>query len=349
MSVHVSSLVWKTTLRTTDKIIMLKLADVANDDGSRVFPSVETIARECGCSDRTVQRTLKRFVDELGILEVVAFAKGGRGHATEYRVVLERVTNLHPLSGKGRQSDTLHVDVKGDTDATKGDTGDVKGDTDALKGDKACHPKRQEPSVTINISDGFQEFWKCWIEATAHPIGKRDAEAAFNDTYPDPMAVADLDRLKRAVPAYAKAKPGAIAFCNAATFIRKGRVEDYDDVTGSYQPSDAPVVNFAAGVDTDSPEASSWRLAAREFCRAKGVGAWNSWFGQCWLGPITDGGAVVFVPGRFKRDHMKTNGFDRLPVIGDLDLRLADSGDGAGDGAAAGASTDHDNQERAAV
>ena len=58
------TLVWDVTWPTQNHLlVMLKLADHANDDGGKVWPAVATIARQAQCSERTVQNVLKALRD----------------------------------------------------------------------------------------------------------------------------------------------------------------------------------------------------------------------------------------------------------------------------------------------
>jgi DNA-binding Lrp family transcriptional regulator len=54
------SKVWDMDLPAKDKLVLLALADCANDDGL-AWPSIATLARKCGCDARTVQRNLRRL------------------------------------------------------------------------------------------------------------------------------------------------------------------------------------------------------------------------------------------------------------------------------------------------
>lgn len=167
MSVHVASLVWRLDLPANQKLVAVKLADYANDDGGDIFPGVERLAEECGMSERSIQRYLREFVDS-GLLVIVAHAQGGRGRSTEYAYDLERVTELcRPLKVKRVTATTQRV-----TTETKRVTATT------LKGDRACHPNSQEPSKepsgTINRRE-FEEFYD------AYPRKKKpgDAEKAY--------------------------------------------------------------------------------------------------------------------------------------------------------------------------
>ena len=53
--------VWKSTLPMTEKMVLLCLADFANDRGE-CWPAVDTIAAKCSCSDRTVQKAIKSLM-----------------------------------------------------------------------------------------------------------------------------------------------------------------------------------------------------------------------------------------------------------------------------------------------
>lgn len=77
------------------KAVMLKLADVARDDGSSIYPSIDRIALETEISDRWVKKTLKQFRAE-GLLQVVETG-GGRRKATKYQMDLVTVEGL-PMS-----------------------------------------------------------------------------------------------------------------------------------------------------------------------------------------------------------------------------------------------------------
>lgn len=62
MSIEVMTLVFKRSLGSvTRKAVLLAMADAANDDGSGVWKSAETIASQCDVSKRSVLRTWKEL------------------------------------------------------------------------------------------------------------------------------------------------------------------------------------------------------------------------------------------------------------------------------------------------
>jgi hypothetical protein len=62
MSIKLMTAVWAVALIHTDKLVLLALADNANDEGL-CWPSVMTLTQKCGMDARTVQRVVTRLCD----------------------------------------------------------------------------------------------------------------------------------------------------------------------------------------------------------------------------------------------------------------------------------------------
>lgn len=78
MSVRVMSWVWEHSKSVgADRLVLLAIADCANDAGRDAYPSMETIARKAAVDKRTAQRSV-RDLEALGELEVLTNA-GPRG------------------------------------------------------------------------------------------------------------------------------------------------------------------------------------------------------------------------------------------------------------------------------
>lgn len=108
MSIAVVALVLKRKLGSTArKIIAIKLADVAGDEGEKIYPSVKTIAAETEVSERTVQYILKEFVAEklLTVVHNGGTDRSGRRYATEYLMNIS-VLNAFPLAQQKRVANT---------------------------------------------------------------------------------------------------------------------------------------------------------------------------------------------------------------------------------------------------
>lgn len=160
MSIAMSNLIWQYFHAKCDrKMLALKLADNADEYGRNIFPSVETCARYCGASTRSIQRWLAELVDG-GLIQVVKYANGGRGKAREYRINPDFINAHDPrvphdqrpkweFNCGDKQSHTLVSDdeIKGDTESPFVEPKRVtekpqKGDTaQSVKGDSAVSPQ----------------------------------------------------------------------------------------------------------------------------------------------------------------------------------------------------------------
>lgn len=120
--------------------LALKLADYADDDGTHIFPSIETMATKTRQSERAVQYQIKRMIKR-GWLILVANEGGGRGRAREYRINPEWIkgADLAPISAGPKGADSA-PNGKGANDDAKGATGNAKGANDDAKGCNSFAP-----------------------------------------------------------------------------------------------------------------------------------------------------------------------------------------------------------------
>lgn len=94
MSIKLCQLVWRCAeLPAPKKIVMLRLADRANDDGLRIHPTVPKLAAECSLSVRTTQDALRKLEGNK-LLAMVADADWGRRLPREYRIDVARLLQL---------------------------------------------------------------------------------------------------------------------------------------------------------------------------------------------------------------------------------------------------------------
>lgn len=157
------------------KLVLLKLIDACDDDGTRIFPAIATIARAAQCSTRQVQRELQSF-REIGLIRLVK--EGGKGprSTNEYEMDLDM---LHRL---GRDGWEAVVGAKGDTESPlqgedKGDSGDtVRVTQETDKGDSRSHTTPPEPSIDPSserergrdaedrksVEKSFERAWQSW-------------------------------------------------------------------------------------------------------------------------------------------------------------------------------------------
>lgn len=98
-------------------LVLLALADWAKDDGTSIFPKLDTLAQKARLSVRGAQMCMARLRQDGVIVEV---SPARRGRAAQYKIVLELVKNIHrndctaipsgePESAIGVQSATVGV------------------------------------------------------------------------------------------------------------------------------------------------------------------------------------------------------------------------------------------------
>jgi pyocin large subunit-like protein len=105
MSIAVMSRIFKKQLGSSSrKMLAVRLADFADDNGRGIWPSVGKLARETDMSERTVQRLLRDFVDE-NLLIVVSTASGRPGETTRYNF---NMNVLHGLPDTDIAADGCH-------------------------------------------------------------------------------------------------------------------------------------------------------------------------------------------------------------------------------------------------
>lgn len=101
--------VFKLSIPSTEKFVLLALADFGQDDGTNIFPSVPTLAQKVSMSERTVQGAIKRL-QALGYLCIRKNRQGGRARTPDYVITLEKGANSAPITDKERvQSTTKRV------------------------------------------------------------------------------------------------------------------------------------------------------------------------------------------------------------------------------------------------
>lgn len=77
MSIRVMSLAWDLPLSSTEKLVLLALADCANDEGE-CWPSIATIGRKACIGERSVQRSIQSLKDQGHLTRIEVTGKGCR-------------------------------------------------------------------------------------------------------------------------------------------------------------------------------------------------------------------------------------------------------------------------------
>jgi hypothetical protein len=199
MSIRVMSEVWRTKLPTSEKMVLLVIADHASDEGDNAWPSQATIATRASCTIRTVQRCVNNLVRE-GYLRMEKGA-GGSVNCREDRRPHRYTINLKRLRGDkmtGRQPDS-------DEASSTTDTGRLSRPMN--------HPL--EPSIETH----FDLFWKAYPKKIAKKAAIKAWTQAIKDTDPK-IIIASAE-------AFAKDKTRQDAFtAYPATWLNAGRWMD---------------------------------------------------------------------------------------------------------------------------
>jgi hypothetical protein len=93
MSIKVMTDVWAYAgCKGSELLILLALADFADDNGENIYPSMQTLARKSRMSDKQARRVVQNLV-KLGLIEIIE-AGGwdrGRNRSNSYRILLENL------------------------------------------------------------------------------------------------------------------------------------------------------------------------------------------------------------------------------------------------------------------
>ena len=191
--------VWRTSLPTSEKMVLLVIADHASDEGDNAWPSQRTIAERASCTIRTVQRCVNNLV-KAGYLTM---EKGAGGSATCRD---DRRPHLYTINLAKLRGDKMTRRPKDSNEAS------LETDTGRLSRpmNHSNEPSKKHPSK-------FESFWNFYPKK----VGKIAAEKAFNKAV---QSGADATEIVLGAMRYAKDKSRLEAFtAHPATWINAGR------------------------------------------------------------------------------------------------------------------------------
>lgn len=156
MSVYPVAWVWKHSQASgNDLLVLLAIADCANDEGENAYPKIDTVAAKTKLSRRTVQRAIQSLLElgELGVEEPAS----ARKPVTYCLPAYQCQSDTPPARGVS-------------TTTSRGVTGDAEG----------CQPRRatkEEPSVNHHqpiepaASLGAKPLLAFWIDTVTDTTG----------------------------------------------------------------------------------------------------------------------------------------------------------------------------------
>nr|WP_153316944.1 helix-turn-helix domain-containing protein [Sinorhizobium medicae] len=178
---------------TNRKMLAVRLADFADDDGKGIWPTVGRLARETELSERTVQRILSEFVDE-GLL--IVRKKGGwkPGEGTRYDFNMSALGRLQAAKVAvegchGVTHDTVTpvtaATGTGDTDDAEGCHGDTQTvieppiePSDLREGAREAEGQESQTETPQSIDKAFWALVRNWPQFDGMP--KEPARRAWH-------------------------------------------------------------------------------------------------------------------------------------------------------------------------
>jgi hypothetical protein len=201
VSIRLMSDVWRLDLPTVEKMVLLVIADHANDEGTQSYPSQATIATKASISVRTVQRAVNNLCAQ-GYIRMTKHAGGSADCREDRRPHLYQI-NLNALRGDNvtrRTNDTNGVTI---TPSTGGHSRPMN------------HPL--EPS--IKPSHHFDDFWSKY----PRKVGKQAAQKAFLKA----IKVAPVEEILAGAERYANDPNRVDTFtAHPTTWLNAGRWAD---------------------------------------------------------------------------------------------------------------------------
>lgn len=208
MSIRVMSEVWRTKLPTSEKMVLLVIADHASDDGTEAWPSQATIADRASCTIRTVQRCVNNLVAE-GYLRCQKGA-GGSANCRDDRRPHKYTINLAKLRDDKLTPRKERPVINAENGASfETDTGRLSRPMN--------HPL--EPSIETPKADVFEQFWNAYPKK----VGKKAALKAWGQAIKE----AEAEIIVSGALAYAADPTRKEAYtAHPATWLNAGRWMD---------------------------------------------------------------------------------------------------------------------------
>lgn len=182
-------------------IVLLALADWANDDGTKVHPSIQRLAAKSRLSVRGAQLCLERLRKDKVLVTVSAVNDegkpiGGRSKATEYKIDLERVQVLQGIHEDQKGCSRCNSKPKKGCNQThqKGEDGDGKGEERSAHIDNHQEPSN-EPSLSQaresesgfeKLAEGFRK-WPGLPPSWSEPLAEQTWRSLSGDPPDDEL------------------------------------------------------------------------------------------------------------------------------------------------------------------
>lgn len=201
MSIRLMSDVWRLDLPTVEKMVLLVIADHANDEGTQSYPSQATIALKASVSIRTVQRAVNTLCAQ-GYVRMFKHQGGSADCREDRRPHLYQI-NLNAL--------------RGDTVTRR--TSDANGATMTTSTGRQSRPMNHPLEPSIEPPSSFDDFWNLY----PRKVGKQAAQKAFIKA----LKITTLEEILEGARKYAEDPNRVDAFtAHPTTWLNAGRWAD---------------------------------------------------------------------------------------------------------------------------
>jgi len=205
MSKHLVSLVYRKKIGSSlRKSVLSYMADRANDDGTGVWCSKQTIANEIEASRQGVITTIQAFVSE-GLLVEVGPRKCANGFTMEYTIDVQKLAGLAFVTGKHMDPSKIGPVNPVDGDPSTPFTSPVNPvDTNLPK--PPLEPKSMSDRVDPpNLDLALETIWKAWSKSGRQ---RSKSKALCRQSLKRLSANHDLRDITRAALRYARSTEG---------------------------------------------------------------------------------------------------------------------------------------------
>ncbi len=231
MSISLMTDVWKLTLQAPRKMVLLALADNANDEGTDCWPSVGKLVEKCSMSERAVQ-------GHLAALEEDGYIKRHErlGRSNKFTIHVDRI----------RLEILQKVKALADTPAESAPPEDM----DKLP-PQNLHPSPSNPQIINTPAESAPPQWMHPTPAESAPITTREPSLKTTTTSSDALVSCggDLSMQMLHYPVCSREESIAIAEL-VATCQPEYRQKALDEIEGARQAGviKTNLVPFARGV-----------------------------------------------------------------------------------------------------
>ena len=192
MSITLMAAAWKIDGGPTDKLVLLALADRANDEGRDCWPSIKTLGEKTGLSERGLQVSIARLVEQGHLSREVVTGRGVNYH-------------VHP-----RTSCTPALDAP-------------PHETSKTPARRAPNTSRIHQGVRVQRAKPLDAFWKLYPNRK----GKLAAERALDKAIKRDGLDRVMDGTRRYAEHIAKHPPDDSQYLpHPATWLNRGSYDD---------------------------------------------------------------------------------------------------------------------------